>query len=155
MTTLSADTRAPRRPDDPAPASSYPGFRRAGPFVFLSGICALPPEGDGPGAAAPADIRDQTAASIENLRAMLEQAGAGLENLVEVTVYLANMNDFGGYNDVYSRYFPPDGPARTTVAVHQLPSPDLLIEIRGTAYITQTTDPDHTDSQRRVQNVQR
>jgi 2-aminomuconate deaminase len=58
--------------------------------------------------------------------------------MVEVTTYLVNMGDFAGYNDIYSTYFSPDGPARTTVAVHCLARPDQLIEIRGTAYITES-----------------
>ncbi len=53
---------------------------------------------------------------------------------MEVTTYLVNMNDFAGYNEVYGEYFGYDGPARTTVAVHQLPHPHLLIEIRAMAY---------------------
>ena len=51
--------------------------------------------------------------------------------MVEITTYLVNMNDFGGYNEVYGEFFDYDGPARTTVAVHQLPHPHLLIEIRA------------------------
>ena len=55
-------------------------------------------------------------------------------DLVEVTTFLVNMNDFGGYNEVYGEYFDYDGPARTTVAVHQLPHPHLLIEIKAIAH---------------------
>jgi 2-aminomuconate deaminase len=64
----------------------------------------------------------------------LQAAGAQLSDVVEVSTYLVSMNDFGGYNDVYGEFFAFDGPARTTVAVHQLPHPHLLIEIRATAY---------------------
>ena len=60
--------------------------------------------------------------------------GADLKDVVEVTSYLVSMNDFAGYNEVYGEYFGYDGPARTTVAVHQLPHPHLLIEIRAVAY---------------------
>ena len=59
---------------------------------------------------------------------------ADLGDVVEITSYLVNMNDFAGYNEVYGEYFSEDGPARTTVAVHQLPHPHLLIEIRAVAY---------------------
>ena len=113
----------------------FPQFRRAGPLVFVTAA------GIDPGAArgaAPSGIREQTAACIERLRDVLEQAGGGLENLVDVTSYLVSMNDFGGYNDIYSNYFSPDGPARTTVAVQQLSHPDSLIEIRGTAYLVES-----------------
>jgi 2-aminomuconate deaminase len=71
---------------------------------------------------------------LENVRDILESAGARLEDVVEVTTYLVNMNDFAGYNDVYGKYFGNHGPARTTVAVHQLPHPHLLIEMRAMAY---------------------
>ena len=80
------------------------------------------------------DIGIQTKAVIENVRETLHSVGASLEDVVEVTTYLVNMNDFAGYNEVYGEYFGYDGPARTTVAVHQLPHPHLLIEIRAMAY---------------------
>jgi len=71
---------------------------------------------------------------IENLRDILASAGAGLEDIVEISTFLVNMNDFGGYNEVYGEFFDYDGPTRTTVAVHQLPHPHLLIEIKAIAY---------------------
>ena len=77
------------------------------------------------------DIREQTRAVIENVRDILQTQSADLNDVVEVTSYLVNMNDFAGYNEVYGEYFDYDGPARTTVAVHQLPHPHLLIEIRA------------------------
>lgn len=80
------------------------------------------------------DIRAQTRAVIENIRDILASAGAALSDLVEVNSYLVNMNDFGGYNEVYGELFDSTGPARTTVAVHQLPHPHLLIEIKAVAY---------------------
>lgn len=125
------------------PRGAYPHYRRAGAFVFVSGTSARRPDNSIAGAEADEmgtvalDIRLQTAACIDNLRDILEAAGGGLENLVDVTTYLVNMNDFGGYNEIYAQYFAPDGPARTTVAVHQLPHPHLLIEMRATAYIAQ------------------
>ena len=80
------------------------------------------------------DIRVQTRAVIENIRDILASAGAGLADVVEISTFLVNMNDFGGYNQVYGEFFDADGPARTTVAVHQLPHPQLLIEIKAVAY---------------------
>ena len=68
---------------------------------------------------------------IENIRDVLRAEGADLSNLVEVTTFLVNMNDFGGYNEVYGEFFDETGPARTTVAVHQLPHPLLAIEINA------------------------
>jgi 2-aminomuconate deaminase len=76
----------------------------------------------------------QTRAVIENIRDILQSADAQLRDVVELSTYLVNMNDFAGYNEVYGEFFGYDGPARTTVAVHQLPHPHLLIEIRAMAY---------------------
>ncbi|MFD9246127.1 RidA family protein, partial [Streptomyces sp. NPDC059556] len=66
--------------------------------------------------------------------------GGGLADLVSVTTYLVSMNDFGGYNEVYAEYFDETGPARTTVAVHQLPHPHLLIEISAVAHVPRAAE---------------
>lgn len=122
------------------PRGKYPHFKRAGDFLVISGTSARRADNTIAGAEVDAlgttrlDIQAQTKAVIENLRDILHSASAELEDLVEVTTYLVNMNDFGGYNEVYGEYFGYDGPARTTVAVHQLPHPHLLIEIRAVAY---------------------
>jgi len=71
---------------------------------------------------------------LSNIRDILATEGASLQDVVEVSSYLVNMNDFAGYNEVYAEFFGPGGPARTTVAVHQLPHPQLLIEIKCVAY---------------------
>ena len=60
-------------------------------------------------------------------------AALGLEDVVDITSFLVNMDDFAGYNEVYAEFFDSTGPARTTVAVHQLPNPLLLIEIKAMA----------------------
>ncbi|MGI5489070.1 RidA family protein [Microtetraspora malaysiensis] len=125
------------------PRGRFPHIRRAGDFVFVSGTSSRRPDGSFAGARADAmgttdlDIREQTRAVIENIRDLLAAAGGDLSDVVNVTSYLVNMNDFGGYNEVYGEYFDETGPARTTVAVHQLPHPHLLIEISCTAYIPQ------------------
>ena len=122
------------------PRGKYPHVKRAGNFLFVSGTSARRADNSIAGAevdefgTTSLDIREQTKAVLENVRDILASVGAGLEDLVEVTTYLVNMNDFGGYNDVYGEFFGFDGPARTTVAVHQLPHPHLLIEIRAMAY---------------------
>jgi 2-aminomuconate deaminase len=67
---------------------------------------------------------------------MVKQAGH-MADVVSVTAYLVSMNDFGGYNEVYGEFFDFDGPARTTVAVHQLPHPHLLIEMQAIAHLPQ------------------
>jgi 2-aminomuconate deaminase len=80
------------------------------------------------------DIEAQTKAVIENMRLYLQAAGADLEHLVDLTTFLVSMEHFAGYNRVYNTYFNAEtGPTRTTVAVHQLPHPNLLIEIKGIA----------------------
>ena len=122
------------------PRGAFPHFKRAGDFIYVSGTSSRLPDNRIKGAQADAmgtltlDIRVQTRAVIENIRDILASAGAALTDLVEVNTYLVSMNDFGGYNAVYAEFFDVNGPARTTVAVHQLPHPHLLIEIKAVAY---------------------
>ena len=122
------------------PRGKYPHVKRAGDFLIVSGTSARRADNSIAGAQVDdmgtthLDIRQQTKAVIENVQGILQSAGAQLKDVVEVTTYLVNMNDFAGYNEVYGEYFGYDGPARTTVAVHQLPHPHLLIEIRAMAY---------------------
>jgi len=122
------------------PRGKFPHVKRAGDFLIVSGTSSRRADNTIAGAAVDElgtthlDIRAQTKAVIENIRDILRSAGAELKDVVEVTTYLVNMNDFAGYNEVYGEYFGYDGPARTTVAVHQLPHPHLLIEIRAMAY---------------------
>lgn len=122
------------------PRGKYPHVKRAGDFLFVSGTSARRADNTIAGAEVDSmgtvrlDIRSQTRAVIDNVRDILRAQGADLKDVVEVTSYLVSMNDFAGYNEVYGEYFGYDGPARTTVAVHQLPHPHLLIEIRAVAY---------------------
>lgn len=122
------------------PRGKYPHVKRAGDFLIVSGTSSRRADNTIAGAEVDQfgtthlDIRLQTKAVIENVREILHNVGAELADIVEVTTYLVNMNDFAGYNEVYGEYFGYDGPARTTVAVHQLPHPHLLIEIRAVAY---------------------
>jgi 2-aminomuconate deaminase len=123
------------------PRGRYPHAKVVGNFVYVSGTSARQPDNSIAGASADdlgtarLDIREQTRAVIENIRGVLASAGADLTDLVQVTTYLVSMNDFGGYNSVYGEYFSEDGPARTTVAVHQLPHPHLLIEMQAVAHV--------------------
>lgn len=122
------------------PRGTFPHFRRAGNFIFVSGTSARRADDSIAGAERDAaggpllDIRAQTRAVLENIRDILTGAGASLADVVEVSTYLVNMADFNGYNEVYSEFFGYQGPARTTVAVAQLPHPQLLIEIKAIAY---------------------
>lgn len=122
------------------PRGSFPHIKRAGDFLFVSGTSSRLPDNTFDGVivddmgVTELDIRIQTRAVINNIKDILAAAGAKLENVVEISSFLVNMNDFGGYNEVYSEFFGVDGPTRTTVAVHQLPHPHLLIEIKAVAY---------------------
>jgi 2-aminomuconate deaminase len=122
------------------PRGKFPHIKRAGDFLLVSGTSSRRLDNSIAGADVDAlgtarlDIREQTRAVIENVRDILASADAGLKDVVEITTYLVSMNDFGGYNEIYGQFFDYDGPVRTTVAVHQLPHPHLLIEIRAMAY---------------------
>ena len=127
-------------PGKATPRGRFPHVRRAGDFLFVSGTSSRRPDNSIAGASsdpmgtAVLDIREQTRVVIENIRDILASVGAGLEDVVEITSFLVDMSDFGGYNAVYGEFFGFDGPARTTVAVHQLPHPHLRIEIKAVAY---------------------
>jgi 2-aminomuconate deaminase len=133
-------TEAKTVPGKATPRGRFPHVKRAGDFVFVSGTSSRRPDNTFAGAevdefgTTTLDIRAQAAAVLDNIADILASVGASLADVVQVTSYLVNMNDFGGYNEVYGRYFDETGPARTTVAVHQLPHPHLLIEIQAVAY---------------------
>ncbi len=127
-------------PGKAQPRGNFPHVKRAGDYLFVSGTSSRRADNTIAGAEADdlgstqLDIRAQTRAVIHNISDILSSVGAKLSDLVEISTYLVNMNDFAGYNEVYNEYFNENGPARTTVAVHQLPHPHLLIEIRAIAY---------------------
>lgn len=127
-------------PGKPTPRGNYPHIKRAGDFLFISGTSSRRPDNSFAGADTDSlgtvnlDIKEQTRAVIENIESTLQSVDAELKDLVELTTFLVNMNDFAGYNEVYSEFFDFDGPSRTTVAVHQLPHPLLLIEIKAIAF---------------------
>ena len=134
-----------------APRGAYPHARVVGEFVFVSGTSARQPDGSIAGVdiatdgTVTLDIRRQTAAVLDNIATILAAVGSGLDHVVDLTTYLVDMADFGGYNDVYASYFTAtSGPTRTTVAVHQLPHPLLLIEIKVVAHRA-TAQPQRLD----------
>lgn len=127
-------------PDKAEPRGRYPHVRRAGDFIYISGLSSRRPDGTFEGADADGlgnvtvDIRAQTRAVLRNMADVLASEGADLGDLVQVTSFLVNMNDFVGYNETYGEFFTEGGPTRTTVAVHQLPHPLIVIEINGVAF---------------------
>ncbi|MCQ2405593.1 MAG: RidA family protein [Oscillospiraceae bacterium] len=98
-------------------------------FVFVSGQIPIDPA---TGAFAGEDIKAQTKQSIMNVKAVLEEAGLGLENVCKTTVFLKNMGDFAAMNEVYAEYFCGDCPARAAVEVAALPK-GALVEIEAIA----------------------
>ena len=124
----------------PVPLGAFPHVKRAGDFLYVSGTSSRRIDNTYVGVrvdklgSAELDIREQTRAVIENIGDILKAAGGSLADLVQITTYLVNMNDFKGYNEVYDEFFDEEGPTRTTVAVHQLPHPHLLIEMQAVAY---------------------
>jgi 2-iminobutanoate/2-iminopropanoate deaminase len=115
----------------PAPFQGAPYSQaiRAGDFVFVSGQLALRP---GEKELTGGSIQEQTEQVFANLRAILEEAGSGLDRLVKTTVFLQDLDDFTGMNEVYARHVGDRPPARSTVEVAALPS-GALVEIEAVA----------------------
>lgn len=123
------------------PLGNYPHVKRVGDFIYVSGTSSRRRDNTHVGAVQDEagnwqlDIRAQTIAVIENIGELLQSMGADLTHIIDITTFLVDMKDFGGYNEVYGTFFNHTGPTRTTVAVHQLPHPNLLIEIKAIAYL--------------------
>ena len=124
------------------PRGAYPHVKRVGDFIFISGTSSRLADNSFAGVhkidemgTVRLDIREQTKAVLENIKDYLATEGAMMADVVDVTSFLVNMNDFAGYNEIYAQYFNKEtGPTRTTVAVHQLPHPNLVVEIKVMAY---------------------
>ena len=124
------------------PRGAYPHVKQVGDFIFVSGTSSRRPDNTIAGV----DIIDemgtkrldaevQTREVLKSIENNLGKVGATLKDVVDVTSFLVNMNDFAGYNKAYAEFFEKEtGPTRTTVAVHQLPHPDLVVEIKVMAY---------------------
>jgi len=123
----------------PKPVGAYPHARRVGDLLYLSGIGPRDPKTDeipgGPvqdknGQALAYDIEKQTRACIENIKTILEASGSSLEKVLDVQVFLIDMNkDFQKFNKIYAEYFEKVGATRTTVAVSALPTP-IAVELK-------------------------
>ena len=120
-----------RTEEAPAPFQGAPYSQaiRWGGLVFVSGQLALRPGGH---EIVGETIQEQTEQVFSNLRAILEEAGSGLDRLVKTTVYLADLDDFAGMNEVYARHVGQQPPARATLEVSRLPS-GALLEIEAVA----------------------
>lgn len=110
------------------PAAAYSSGLQAGDFIFVSGTISTDEQGNRIGST----IEEQTARTLENIQAVLEAAGAGLDDIVKATVYLSDYSLFERYNQVYSRYFSDPKPTRITCGV-QL-GEGFLIEMDAIAY---------------------
>ncbi|KAG0366171.1 hypothetical protein BGZ54_005718 [Gamsiella multidivaricata] len=128
---------------DRAPAlAHYPHARIANGMIYVSGISSRRLDNTYEGVKENADgtfeldIKAQTKAVIENINVILQSVNASLDNIVDMTVFLTDMKDYGAMNEVYNQYFKAaTGPSRTCVGVLSLPSPKLLIEIKAIALV--------------------
>ncbi|MGY0408168.1 MAG: RidA family protein [Polaribacter sp.] len=124
------------------PRGAYPQVKEVGNFIFASGTSARRADNTIAGVniidqmgTKHLNIETQTKEVLQNIDKNLQTVGASLKEVVDVSTFLVNMNDFAGYNKIYAEFFDKEtGPTRTTVAVHQLPHPDLVVEIKVIAY---------------------
>lgn len=115
------------------PAGAYsPGVIAEGRFVYVSGQASL-----SDGAVVSGTVEEETRRALANLRAVLAEAGADLENVVRVGVYLADIDDFAAMNAVYAEHFPTPLPARTTVGAEL---PGIKVEIDCVAVLPESGD---------------
>lgn len=115
-----------------APAALGPysqGVVAAGEMIFVSGQIPIDPA---TGALVDGDVAAQATRCMENIKAILAEAGVGMENIVKTTIYLKDMNNFGVVNEAYGKYFETDAPARGCVEVARLPK-DVQVEIEAIA----------------------
>ena len=123
------------------PLANYPHAKRVGDLIFVSGVSSRRHDNAHRGVTTSAgghtelDIAEQARGVLENIDRILQEAGASIDDVVDVTVFLVDMDDYGGFNDVYNEYFDAQsGPTRTTVAVAELPHPNLLVELKVVAH---------------------
>ncbi len=117
--------------DAPAPIGPYSQAIKVGNFLFCSGQIPLDPVTN---ALVPGDVKAQTKKVMENIEAVLKQAGATFENIAKTTIFLKSMGDFPMVNEIYGAYFKETPPARSTVEVARLPK-DVSVEIEVLAVL--------------------
>lgn len=110
----------------PAAIGPYSQAVRVGNFIFTSGQIPLTPDGQ----LVEGDITVQTQQVMENLQALVKAAGSSMDRVVKCTCFLANMDDFAEFNEVYGRYFGERAPARSAVEVARLPR-NVLVEVEA------------------------
>lgn len=127
--------------DKAKPLGNYPHIKRVGDFLYVSGTSSRQIDNTHIGADLQEDgtylldIAKQTEAVIKNIESYLLEVDAGLHDIIDMTCFLVDMKDFKSYNEAYGKFFNGStGPTRTTVAAHQLPHPNILIEIKAIAY---------------------
>ncbi len=116
-------------PNGPPPRGAYSPALRAGQFIYVSGQSAR----DSDLCVVGKTIEEQTRKTIENVAAILADAGAGLDDVVKATVHLSDLSHFQRYNAVYQQIFPEPRPTRTTVG--SVLAPGVLVEIDVVAYV--------------------
>jgi len=117
-------------PGTPVAGPYSPGMK-AGNTIYISGQVSPHPE---------ANIRDQTSTALNNIKKIVEAAGGKISNIVNTTVFLTNIDEFGEMNNAYKDFFNENGisdnyPSRATVEVSKLPRPTMLIEISAIAVV--------------------
>ena len=115
----------------PRPSYPYSPGARGGNYVFTAGQVAWDETGEVTGRG---DVRAQTVQTLNNVKSVLAEGGAGLDDVVKCNVYLKDMRDFQAMNEVFASFFPSEPPARTTVQA-ALAEPEMLVEIEAVAYV--------------------
>ncbi len=115
----------------PKPLGPYSPAVQAGPFIYVSGQGSIDPK---TGKIGSSDFESETERTLQNLQLVLEDSGVSLDDVVSVTVFLRDVNNFSEMNEIYRRYFTENQPSRTCVGVSDLPG-GLQIEINAVAYM--------------------
>ena len=125
------DKRCLSSPNAPAALGPYSHAVAAGDFLFVSGQGPLAPDGSG---VVGGPFENQVRQTLSNLKTILEDCGSGLDKVVKVTVFLADMSQFSAFNEIYKEYFVADCPARSCVQAARLPL-DTQVEVEAIALL--------------------